>query len=241
MMKYLNLVFFAIMIVMNYLANALPLNNKATNELSDSLPNLFVPAGITFAIWGVIYLLLLTYCIVQFTGKNQLAISGISWLFGVSCLLNALWIVTWHYEKLPLSLLVMLGLLASLIWINLIIKDLPLGIIKAAFGVYLGWICIATIANVTALLVNYKWSGFGISQEVWTMILIAIGTTIVSLAIFIFNNPFIGLSVLWAFTGIIIKRQDDYRSIVIAAVIAIIIVGIVTVWGFLRKLLSSGG
>jgi hypothetical protein len=241
MMKYLNLVLFSGMIVMNYLANALPLNNKNTGELSDSFPNLFVPAGITFAIWGVIYLLLLTYSIVQFTGKNQIAISGISWLFGVSCVLNALWIVTWHYEKLPLSLLVMLGILVSLIWINLIIKDLPLGIIKAAFGVYLGWICIATIANVTALLVNYNWNAFGISQETWTITLIAIGTLIVSLSIFSINNPFIGISVIWAFTGIIIKRQGDYRSIVIAASVAIIIVGLVTIWGFLRKLLTSGG
>jgi hypothetical protein len=240
-MKYLNLVLFAGMIVMNYLANALPLNGKATNELSDSLPNLFVPAGITFAIWGVIYLLLLTYSIVQFTGKNQIAISGISWLFGVSCVLNALWIVTWHYEKLPLSLLVMLGLLVSLIWINLIIKDLPLGIIKAAFGVYLGWICIATIANVTALLVNYNWTAFGISQEIWTITLIAIGALIVSLSIFSINNPFIGLSVIWAFTGIIIKRQDDYRSIVIAAFVAIVIVCIITIWGFVRKSMGTAG
>jgi hypothetical protein len=241
MIKYINLFLFAGMIVMNYLANALPLNGKATNELSDSLPNLFVPAGITFAIWGVIYLLLLTYSVVQFTGKNQIAISGISWLFGVSCILNALWIVTWHYEKLPLSLLVMLGLLVSLIWINLIIKDLPLGILKAAFGVYLGWICIATVANVTALLVSYSWTGFGISRETWTITMITAGTLILSITILRIENPFVGLSVIWAFTGIIIKRHDDYRSIVIAAAVAMIVVGLVTVWGFLRKLLTSGG
>ena len=64
MMKYLNIVLFAGMIVMNYLANALPLNNKTTGELSDSFPNLFVPAGITFSIWGIIYLLAgsILYC-----------------------------------------------------------------------------------------------------------------------------------------------------------------------------------
>lgn len=241
MIKYINLFLFAVMIVMNYLATALPLNNRNTGEISDSLPNLFVPAGITFTIWGVIYLLLIIYCVVQFTGSNQIAISGISWIFGISCVLNALWIVTWHYGKLPLSLIVMLGLLISLIYINLLIKDLPPGIIKAAFGVYLGWICIATIANVTALLVNYNWTGFGISQEVWAITLIAIGALIVSLTIFRINNPFIGLSVIWAFTGIIIKRHDDYRSIVIGAAIAIIIVGLVTVWGFVRKTIGVAG
>ena len=228
------------MIVMNYLATALPLNNKTTGELSDSFPNLFVPAGITFSIWGIIYLLLLIYSIVQFTGSNQIAISKISLAFGISCIMNALWIITWHYGKLPLSLLVMVSLLVSLIYINMAIEHLPLGIIKAAFGVYLGWISIATIANVTALLVNYKWNGFGVSHETWTIIMIAIGALIVALTIYRISNPFIGLSVIWAFTGIIIKRQEDFRSIVIASAAAIAIVGAVTIWGFFRKTAVAG-
>jgi hypothetical protein len=233
--RYLNLVLFAGMIVMNYLANALPLNNKTTSELSDSFPNLFVPAGITFSIWGVIYLLLIAYCIMQFTGTDQVVIKNISWLFGISCVLNALWIVFWHYGKLPLSLLVMIGLLVTLIFINTFIRNLPFGIIKASFGIYLGWICIATIANVTALLVHYKWNGFGVSEEAWTIIMIIAGALIASLALFRFRNPFIGLSVIWAFTGIIIKRHADYRSILITAIIALSLVGLITIWGFLRK------
>jgi len=234
MIKYLNIVLFAGMIVMNYLANALPLNNKTTGELSGSFPNLFVPAGLTFSIWGIIYLLLIVYCIVQFTGSNQVVIKDIGWLFGASCVLNALWIVFWHYGKLPLSLVVMAGLLVTLILINLKIQNLPLGIIKASFGIYLGWICIATIANVTALMVHYSWNGFGISEEAWTIIMISAGTIIAALTIYRLINPFSGLSVIWAFTGIILKRHEDYRSIVITASVAIIIVIVVTVYRFLR-------
>jgi hypothetical protein len=235
MIKYLNIVMFVIMIVMNYLANALPLNNHTTGQLSDSYPNLFVPAGITFSIWGIIYLLLTGFCIVQFTGSNQTAVTNIGWLFAVSCILNALWIVCWHYEKLPLSLIVMLGMLVSLIYVNILIRDLPLNIIKASFGIYLGWICIATIANVTALLVHYNWNGFGISEEMWAIIMISAGALIVSLTLFRLSNPFIGLSVIWAFIGIVIKRQEDYRSIVITAIIALALVSVITVWGFFRK------
>ena len=238
MIKYLNIALFAGMIVLNYLANALPLNNKTTGELSDAFPNLFVPAGLTFSIWGVIYLLLIAYCIIQFTGSNQSVISDIGWLFGISCVLNALWIVCWHYGKLPLSLLVMAGLLVTLIMINLRITSLPFGIIKASFGIYLGWICIATIANVTALLVNYSWNGFGISEEIWTIVMISAGTIIVALTIYRLINPFVGLSVIWAFTGIILKRHEDYRSIVIAAVLAIIIVTFVTIYRFIKQPLT---
>jgi len=234
-MKYANIMFFVIMIVMNYLANALPLNNKTTGELSDSMPNLFVPAGITFSVWGIIYLLLLIYSILQFTSSDKATISDISWLFAISCIFNALWIVAWHYGKLPMSLIIMSGLLISLIYINMTISHLPTGIIKAAFGVYLGWICIATIANVTALLVTYNWNGFGISQEVWTIIMISAGTLIAVLAIYRLDNPFIGLAIMWALTGIIIKRIDDFRSIVVTASAGIAIVGIITILVFFRK------
>lgn len=236
MIKYLNILLFGGMIVMNYLANALPLNNRTTGQLSDSYPNLFVPAGITFSIWGVIYLLLAAYCVIQFTGSSQVTLTKIGWPFAITCILNALWIVFWHYEKLPISLLIMTGLLITLIYINILVSAEPLGIIKATFGIYLGWICIATIANVTALLVYYNWDGFGVSEETWAILMIFAGLIITSLAMYKFRNPFIGLSVIWAFTGIVLKRQHDYRSIVIASLIAIFFIAIIATWGFFRKI-----
>ncbi len=224
------------MIVMNWLANALPLNNKTTGEISDSIPNLFTPAGVTFTIWGIIYLLLLIYCILQFRQTNQAIFLQIGWAFGISCLLNALWIVFWHYGRLPLSLLAMTGILGALIYINMQIRDLPLGIIKAAFGIYLGWICIATIANVTALLVHYNWHGWGLSEETWTIVMISAGALITALTIYSVKNPFIGLSVIWAFAGIILKRHYDYRSIVITCAIGILFLAITISYGFIKRI-----
>jgi hypothetical protein len=235
MLRYIALLFFGAMVYMNYLANSLPINGKTTGQLSDAYPNLFVPSGITFTIWGIIYLLIAAYCIVQFLPASKEIAIKISWLFIISCVFNGLWILAWHYQKLPLSLLIMIGLLVTLIMINLQLRDLPMGVLKATFGVYLGWICIATIANVTALLVDAGWGGIGISQQAWTIIMIAIGTLIVSLTVMRIDNPFIGLSVVWAFTGIIIKRSVDFRSIVIAAAFGILVVGIVTMMGFLGK------
>jgi hypothetical protein len=234
-MKIANIIAFVIMIVMNYLANALPLNNRTTGEISNSFPNLFVPAGITFSIWGVIYILLLAFCIIQFRAGNESVISLIGWLFAVTCLLNASWIVFWHYGKLPLSLFTMIALLVILIMINTRISSLPFGLIKISFGIYLGWICIATIANVTALLVHYDWRGWGISEEHWTIIMILAGLIISSLTMINLKNPFVALSVIWAFTGIIIKRHYDYRSIVITAAAGIVVLVIVMGYSFLRQ------
>jgi tryptophan-rich sensory protein len=235
MLRYLTVLFFAAMVFMNYLANAVPINGRTTGALSGAYPNLFVPAGITFSIWGIIYLLLAVYCVLQFMPDSKEAASKINVLFIISCVLNGLWIVAWHYQKLPWSLLIMVGLLITLIMINLQIRDASPGWVKAAFGIYLGWICIATIANVTAFLVDAGWNGFGIQPHIWTIIMIAVGTLITSLALLRIDNPYIGLSVVWAFAGIIIKRSDDYRSIVIAAVIGILFAGVVTLLGFLRK------
>jgi hypothetical protein len=238
MIRYINVLLFIAMIAVNWLANSLPINNVTTGQLSDSYPNLFVPAGITFSIWGIIYLLLGIFCVFQFTGGNQVTISKIGIPFAITCVLNALWIVAWHYRAVPVSLIIMLLLLATLVFININLKSLQFGILKAAFGIYLGWICIATVANVTALLVNYGWNGFGIEEQHWAISMILAGAVIISFALWMLRNPFAGLAAIWAFAGIAIKRQDDWRSIFLTAVIAIVIVSVATLAAFFRRQIS---
>lgn len=231
-MKFINLLFFMLMVIMNYLANALPLGGKTTGALSAQYPNLFVPAGITFSIWGVIYLLLGIFVILQFREQQRPLVEVIGWAFVLSCLFNALWIVAWHNESLVLSFLIMLGLLATLVYINIQLKALPFGIIRAAFGIYLGWICIATIANLTALLVQYNWGGWGLADSTWAMAMILAGLLVTSYALYAVKNPFLGLAVIWAFAGIVINRQDDYPAIAATAWVAIGLMTLVTIWGF---------
>jgi hypothetical protein len=188
-LQVLNFVFFIIMVTMNWLAISLPLNGKSTKELSDKYPNLFVPAGITFSIWSVIYLALLIFCIYQvrslFSKKTEphlaMILNAIGYLFILNATFNALWIVAWHYEILPLSIVFMLGILGTLITINKNLRHLQpylsgglKVIVKASFGLYLGWICIATIANVTAVLVAYGIMPTGISGQSWTCITVLV-------------------------------------------------------------------
>ncbi len=235
-LKLVNIIAFIIMIVLNYLANALPLGGKTTGELSAQYPNLFVPAGITFSIWGVIYLLLLGFIILQFRTENKAMVNTIGGLFAISCVLNSLWIAAWHYENPGLSMVIMILLLITLVLINFRLTPLAGGISKAAFGIYLGWICIATIANATALLVAVNWQGWGISDETWAVIMVLAGAAITALVLQKFRNPFTGLAVIWALAGIIIKRQSDYQSIVIAAIAAITVVAVFTFIAGYRKL-----
>lgn len=239
-MKYLNIIAFGVMVLMHYLANALPINDKTTGQLSGQYPNLFVPAGITFSIWGIIYLMLLVFVVVQFREQNKAMIAAIGWAFLITCVLNAAWILAWHYELLPLSVIIMLGLLVTLVVINGKLLQFPPGFTRAVFGVYLGWICIATIANITALLVGYSWGQWGLTQEVWAMIMIAAGVIICAFAILRLDNPFIGLAVIWALAGIILNRQSDFPSIVATAATGIAAIAIITLLVFYRHLTDGG-
>ncbi|MFN4146312.1 MAG: hypothetical protein ACK4GN_10855 [Runella sp.] len=221
--QILNWIFFGLMILVNYLANALPLNDKTTGALSAQYPNLFVPAPVTFSIWGVIYLLLLMFCIKQSkTTTNEdttTVVASIGPRFVVTCLLNALWILTWHYEHVMFSVLVMLMLLAQLVELQLKIKALSMSlgkgwraVLKSAFGLYLGWICVATIANITAALVHYRWSGWGQGEVFWACMMVWIGGVVAIISIQRLQNFFIGLSVIWAFMGIIFARFNAVVS-----------------------------
>lgn len=232
--KIVSLIAFVAMVVTNYLANALPLNGKTIGELSAEYSNLFVPAGITFSIWGVIYLMLLIFVVLQFFQSNPDIVKAIEWVFAISCLFNSLWIFAWHYQMLQLSLIFMLGLLASLVYIGIKLQPHSLSIAKASFGIYLGWVCIATIANVTALLVSYKWGGWGLLDQTWAIVMIMVGATITLLVTVRFSNPFVGVAVIWAFIGIVIKQKGVHPAIVTVAIIGIAAVGVATVFSFLR-------
>ncbi len=234
-MKYINLLFFAIMVVMNYLANALPLGGRTTGEISAQYDNLFVPAGITFSIWGFIYILLGIFIVLQFRAQQKEVVTAIGWAFALSCALNALWIVAWHYNKLPLSMLIMLALLAVLVYLNLQLRDQPPGLIKAAFGIYLGWICVAAIANAAALLVAQQWGGWGFPEALWASVMINAGLVIAAFAMFALKNPFVGIAVIWAFAGIVLNRQADATNVAAVAIFAAVAMMVLTVYAFVRK------
>jgi hypothetical protein len=179
---------FITMITMNALANILPINGMNTGQLSALYPNLFVPAGFTFGIWGVIYSLLLAYLVFSSIQLFKQAVlpstnhyRNIALIATINFFLNAAWILAWHYQQLLLSLIIMLGLLATLTIIYLknapIIKDISLLqslLIHIPFIVYLAWICVATIANTTAVLVHFQWGAWGFAESAWSVMMMRI-------------------------------------------------------------------
>lgn len=239
--QILNLLAVFVTILVNFLANALPLNGKYTGELSDAYPNLFVPSGLTFAIWGVIYLLLILFGIYQARDlfkKDKIAmpfLDRISYYFILASIANILWIFAWHYEQVLLSVVFMIVLLVSLLIIFLRLEIgkaiLPRSerfFIQIPFSVYLGWITVATIANITALLVSFNWDGFGISEVIWTILVIVVALVITILMLITRKDVAYSLVILWALLGIYIKRTDPQygvqNDIALTAIVSIAII-----------------
>jgi len=245
-LSILNLLGFLGTVVVNALASILPINNITTGALSDLYPNLFVPAGLTFAIWGLIYILLGIFAIypllprVRREPEKTEFVQRIGPWFFLSCLANIGWIFAWHYQILPLSLAFMLILLGCLLAIYLRLRVGKSEATKAEryfahlpFSVYLGWITIATIANVTALLVDINWNAWGLSQQFWAVAVIIVGIVIALSMLFTRKDIFYSLVVDWAILGILLKRLSDTavadQSVVIVTIagLAIITVGVI--------------
>ena len=248
----LNLIGFLAMVIVNALAVMLPINNKTTAELSDKYPNLFVPSGLTFSIWGVIYVLLAFFIIFQtiFALKKDTGGKGfiqkIGILFFISSVLNVGWIFAWHYEMVPVSLVLMLLLLASLIAIYLRLnigksdsKRYEKIFVHVPFSVYLGWITIATIANITALLVSVNWNRFGINDQFWTVLVIVVGILIALAMLFRRNDIFYNLVVDWALLGILLKRLSDKNTpaqyVIITTIIGLVIITLGIIFQIIRR------
>ncbi len=224
----------AITIFVNYLATALPLNGRDTGAISDSFPVRFTPAGYVFSIWGVIYLGLIAYAIYQALPGQRAnpRLQAIFWPFMVSCLANSVWIFTWHYGLYPLSVLVILLLLGSLITLYVRLYSSFRTVSTAErwtthipFRIYLGWSTVATIANITITLYALGWQGTPLTAEYWAAILIIVGTAIGLFFALRLRDAAYTLVLVWAFVGIYVKQSDAavvaYTALAMAGVLAI--------------------
>ena len=241
--KTVVLLTFIIMIAVNIAANTIPINGVTTGEVSSLYPNLFAPAAYTFAIWGLIYLLLAMYTLYQFINKdikNNELLNKVGILFSISSVANALWVLAWHNLMIPLSMILMIVILVCLILISAAINYSNLStlervFIRLPFSVYFGWITVATIANATTLLVSLGWESFGIAATIWTIIVLLVGMIIGTSVINKYTDFAYGLTLIWAYNGILVKHLSEngfngQYPLIIATVIVCIIIFIVTMF-----------
>lgn len=253
--KILTVVTFLGMVAVNALANILPINGVNTGQVSDSFKNLFAPAGLTFAIWGLIYFLLAMYTLFQlriFRDKQKTftdeVLAKVGLVFSISSLANIVWILTWHYNQIPITMVLMIVILVCLIYIVNTLKKENLSkkakiFVMLPFSVYFGWITVAAIANATTLLVYLGWDGFGMPQELWTILVLIVGLLIAVATILKNHDAAYGLVIVWAFAGILVKHfsADGFAGLypeiyaVVIICIVLLLIAIVNVLLHMKK------
>lgn len=227
-------------ILVNLLANTLPINHHTTGEISNRLPSLFTPASYVFLIWIPIYLLLAYWIwnnVKEF--KNGESISTIRViLFVCSSILNIFWIFLWHYELFLLSLIDIFALLGVLfLFYKTYSSEEHLWKKRLPISIYLGWIFVATFANLDYYLTYVEFGGWGMTKSLWAVIFLTIATAIALHFRYHYNDPTIVLVFIWAFLGIACRHMLDELLITAASIFlsCVLIVGILFIKKMPRK------
>ncbi|WP_187263582.1 hypothetical protein [Pontibacter beigongshangensis] len=250
----LNTVFFLLHLVPSQLTQLELFNSQTIGEVSDKYPALFTPAGITFSIWGLIYLALSAFCIYHLikafkepaSHEANVDLQQLGYLFMLNNLATGAWTIAWVSEWLVLSVVLILIQLLTLLAMHL-----RLGIFDARrsaasrwftqvpLSLYFGWIIFATVANISSALAGLGWDGFSLSEALWAIIMIVAATLLVVFVVFSRKNPVIGLVGIWALYGITIKHRElnlaESTQISTAAWICLAVVALAVVVMFFRN------
>lgn len=249
--KILVVVTYLVMIAANAAANALPLNGRSTGDISLAYPSLFTPAAVTFSIWGVIYLLLGAHVLYQLglfrdrpdTAADTALLNRVGVLFALSSLTNTAWIFAWHYDLIPLSAVLLITILVLLALIVTTIRRADLTgrrrwFIGVPFSVYFGWSTVAVVANITVLLVYWRWDGFGLADSTWAVAIILVAMGIGTAVMLRNRDVAYGLVLIWAYLGILIRQTSDLAGqypMIIAAVVFSLMVYLIAEALILRR------
>lgn len=246
-----NCIFFIVTLCINTLGAVGLINGLTQKQISDKYVTLITPSPSTFSIWSVIYSLLLISIIVIIVKKNdpyyKKAVDSISGLFMFSCILNIAWIVLFSFELIELSAFFILGFLVvlTLICVKLLnVREGRRWLLPLSFGLYSGWLFIASVVNIAAALVKLKWDGFGLAPETWGIIILIAAVIILILVLINLRSAVFPLPIAWAYYGIYQYLtapkgfKGEYGTLQIAALASMAILILISVILFIMNRFS---
>jgi hypothetical protein len=230
-------------IVVNALANALPINNQLTGDIANQYKgtNLWLPAGYVFSIWGLIYVGLLAYSVYQSlpAQRENPRLRAIGWPYVIACAANIIWLLLFHYNQFGLSMLAMLALLAALIVVYLRLRrdtsSEETGVSRGErwavwtpFSIYLGWITVATVANAAHVLVDAGWTGEPLPALLWLIVMYVVALALATLMALTQRDVAYLLVLVWAFAGIAVN-YSNMTGVLISSIAATLLVAALAV------------
>lgn len=206
---WVNMIVFVVLLVINYASSTGLINNTNQKEMSDKYLTPITPAPFTFSIWGVIYTFIFISLVLMILNRNKTSyrtiIDNISPLFWLSSLFNIGWIVIFLYDKILISSVFIVAFTIVLAFINKTIvkhNDKKKNILALSFGLYNGWLLIATIVNIAAYLVKIEWDRWGLSEEIWGVVLLSLALLMAIAMMTWLKNAAFSIPAAWACFGI---------------------------------------
>jgi hypothetical protein len=232
-------------LTVNILSNFFPPRGANIGEIANTILQgvQITPANYAFAIWGLIYLGLIAYGLYQLrpSERGNPTIRRVDSLLIIACIAQMAWVLLFTLRLFWLSVVAMLAILLPLIGAYL---QLGTGkervsrerswIVHVPFSIYLAWISVATIVNIASALYISGWDGWGISAEGWTAIMLIVGAMIAAMVTIQRADIAFTLVFIWAYVAIAIRQLDD-PSIWITAVVAVIVLAVLLVFGRMRR------
>lgn len=233
--RWVNTAAFVLAAAVSVFADWLPLGAGTTLSIFAAYPNAFMPASVTFAILGAIFLLLAVFTVYQWgvfdrERDSSRVLSAVGPWFAIGCAADITWIFLWHFGVIGLSLLCMPVLLSVLTVIRIRLSRLQLGLWSRfaagiGFDVWLGWSIAMTFAGLHVWLTKIGWSGLGLAPDTWVVFSIILGAAVTSILVIAWDMHAAAFAVMWAYAGILIRQisGDGFyggRPFVISAAIA---------------------
>lgn len=239
--KWWNIIAFIAVVLVNILASTLPIGGRSTAAVSNMYPTLITPAGYAFSIWSVIYVLLACFVVYQATptGQAKTSVQSIGIFFILSCLFNIIWIFLWQYVYVELCVIVIILYLLSLsvVYVRTRTPQPTRGemwFVKLPFSLNLGWVSVATIINITVALEKNEWSGWGLSDTTWAIIILLIGTVLAIMVSFPYRDSIYPLVFVWAYVAIAVEHPNN-ENVRLAALILTAIILVYALWLFFAR------
>lgn len=224
----------SVTVFVNYLGGTGRINNRPPAFVSDKYPTLLTPADYAFGIWSLIYGGLIIFSLYQAlpSQKDNPRFAKIRSLYIVNCAANCAWIYLWSYELIGWSLAAIIVMLGTLILINANLKNknspAETWTTRVPFGLYFGWITVATILNFAIAL-----SAYGVTTSILTTkilaIILVVTATILGIVIRLkLSAAAYALAIAWGLTAIAVQHNTETALIISTAfgVIALLLAAI---------------
>lgn len=210
----------------NFVYSRVGATTPTVADVSRAYPTLFTPAGYAFAIWGIIYGASLVYCVAALLPK-QLGVlmhdRVAPWMLLTNALAS-LWVSLFSQAQLgPSTLIIAATLVCAIVMYSMVSDHLVSEHLshwwRVPFGLWLGWLSVATLANFNIAFSAAGWSGFPLSEPLWTSALLVFAGIVAASVGGLFLDPVIPFVVAWAAFAIAMANAQQSSWVAFVAIV----------------------